>query len=429
MLDGLGQLVDKSLVVADATPPAPGTGCSRRSASTRSNDSTTPAKPTPHADATPPGAPSSSPRRASASQGPDEAAWSERLDREIDNIRAALTWATGTDDADLSLSLIGTFGIWHLYTRPVGYVLGPWAAAALATTGATDDPRFADVLAVRALDHLNHRRLNEAERDARQALELMAEPDTPFSANPWCALSIALTLAGRADEIEGADAFVEAARATGDDPTLATALLGVAIQWWVLANQERCLPFAEQAMLIAQRIGNPTLIAMSATWLGGLLETTDPPRARTILETAIEHATTVTMGSMSRCLLPVSHGWEPTPGAHSGRRNSEARSTSPTTAGDTASCLLLLDLYAQALATTDRAEIAAVLAATVGELSPHTSNPNSVAHRRDTNERLLTQLGEERLAELTAHGANLGYEDAVALARAELDRVIANNEG
>ena len=32
-------------------------------------------------------------------------------------------------------------------------------------------------------------------------------------------------------------------------------------------------------------------------------------------------------------------------------------------------------------------------------------------------------------AELTAHGATLGYDEAVSLARAELDRVIANDEG
>ena len=58
------------------------------------------------------------------------------------------------------------------------------------------------------------------------------------------------------------------------------------------------------------------------------------------------------------------------------------------------------------------------------------SNPISVAHRHETNERLLAQLGEERFAELTAHGATLGYDEAVALAFAELDRVIANdNDG
>jgi hypothetical protein len=95
-------------------------------------------------------------------------------------------------------------------------------------------------------------------------------------------------------------------------------------------------------------------------------------------------------------------------------------------AGDTNFVLTYLDLYTQALLTTDRAEAAAMLNASVAELAPHMSNPISIAHQRDTEERLLAQLGTERLAELTIRGATLGYEETVALARAELDRVIAN---
>ena len=100
----------------------------------------------------------------------------------------------------------------------------------------------------------------------------------------------------------------------------------------------------------------------------------------------------------------------------------------PYEAGDTSTVLMYLDIYAQALAATDRAETAALLATSAAELASHMSNPISVAHRHITNERLLAQLSEERLAELTAQGATLGREDAVALAFAELDRVIANDD-
>jgi hypothetical protein len=41
--------------------------------------------------------------------------------------------------------------------------------------------------------------------------------------------------------------------------------------------------------------------------------------------------------------------------------------------------------------------------------------------------RLLAQLGEERLAELAAEGITLDYDAAVALALAELDRIITND--
>jgi predicted ATPase/class 3 adenylate cyclase len=429
VLEGLGQLVDKSLVVADVTPA--GTRYRlletiRQYALERLDDA---------------GATDTARRRhatwcagfvAQSSigmQGTDEATWWDRLDREIENLRAALTWATGADDAGLSLSLIGDFGFWNLYYgRRLGYVLGPWSAAALATTGARDDPRFARVLAVRAIDHLNHQRSDEASRDARRAIDLMTGSGAPFSVRPWCVWCLGLVVSGRAGEVEGADPFLDAARATGDDYTVATALTVVASWWYTLANAERCLPFAEEAVLLAQRIGNPTLIEMSGSFLAGALETTDPPRARTVLEAVIGQGEGVDFGS--HALIPL---------AWLARMGSDAASTKwarrfrsgldlTYEAGDAEFVLSCLDLYAQALANTDRAESAALLSASVGRLAPHMSNPISVAHRRDTSERLLAQLGEDDFAELSAQGASLGYEEAVALARAELDRVIATDE-
>jgi predicted ATPase/class 3 adenylate cyclase len=360
-------------------------------------------------------------------QGPDEPAWWARLEREIDNVRAALTWATGADDADLSLSLVGDFAYWTLFARRLGYVLGAWATTALVTTGAAEHPRFASVLAVRSQDHLNHERIDEAERDARQAVDLLGESGTPFSVGPWSALCMALIYAGRAPELEGADVFLDAARATGDDYTVGSAVAIVASWWYTLGSFERCLPFAEEAALIAQPIGNPTLMAITHFHLGGALEATDPARARSSLETAIEYGNAVGF----EWIVGTSLAWLARSGTDTMSPQQEQQFRRGLDlayeAGDTRVVLMFLDMYAQALATTDRAESAAVLTASVAELSPHMSNPISVAHRRDTNERLLTRLDAERLAELTARGEKLGYDEAVALALVELDRVTANN--
>jgi predicted ATPase/class 3 adenylate cyclase len=358
-------------------------------------------------------------------RGPDEATWLERINRELDNLRAALTWATGTDDTDLSFALLGDFGYFGLQGRHLGYLLGPWAATALATTGARDDPRFCRILALRALDHYHHQRIEDAERDARQALDLLTDPATSYCPDPWFALCLTLIYGGRADEFDGVDVFLDAAQATGDDYTIAAALALVALWWYVLDRLDRALAVAEEASRLAQRIGNPTLMAMTGIQLGGALETTDPPRARSVLETALEHATAVGHGQFaSTCLA-----WLGRMGAIVATPEWAAQvrdGLDPAyEAGDTRTVLQFLDIYAQSLAGTDRAESATTLAAAVAELSPHTSNPISVAHRRITNERLVTQLGAERFAELTEYGANLDYDQAVNLARGELDRVIA----
>ena len=155
-------------------------------------------------------------------------------------------------------SLSGVFGFWNLFGRRLGYVLGPWAAAALATTGAAEHPQFAHVLALRALYHFNHQRIDEAERDARRAIDLLTAPGSPFSIVPWSALFSVLVFSGRAPNVKGAEAFLVAARATGDDYTIASAVALVASWWYVLGNLQRCLSLAEEATLLAQRVGNPT---------------------------------------------------------------------------------------------------------------------------------------------------------------------------
>jgi predicted ATPase len=361
-------------------------------------------------------------------RGADEAWWLERINREIDNIRAALTWTTEADESGLSLSLMGDFGFWFLQGRPVGYLLPPWAEDVLETTGAAEHPRFAHVLALRALDHMQHRRLADAELDARRAIDLLAEPGAPFDHNPWTTLSTTLTYAGRADEIEGANAFIEAARATHDDYILASALASVAMSWYILDDTERCLRFAEEALQIAQRIGNPSLTAFAGSWVGGALETTDPHRAQVALQTALEHAKAVDFGQViAVCLAWMARmgGDVATPEwAAQFRRGIDLGYE----AGDARMVLQSLDIYAQALAAADRAEAGAMLAAAVAELSPHTANAISVGHRRITDERLLTKLGDEHFAELTARGRSLDYDQAVALARTELDRVIESAE-
>ena len=70
-----------------------------------------------------------------------------------------------------------------------------------------------------------------------------------------------------------------------------SALVSVATQWYVLGNLERLEPIAEEATLLARRIGNPTLLSLSAMYLGAALEIADPPRARSSFETAIERGT------------------------------------------------------------------------------------------------------------------------------------------
>jgi hypothetical protein len=195
---------------------------------------------------------------------------------------------------------------------------------------------------------------------------------------------------GRTAEFDEADTFLDAARASSDGYTLARALAYVGILWYVRGNIERCHTLAEEAIPLARQTGNPALIANVGLYLGGALEASDPARARSVLETALQHANTVDLtyvivpcvawlGRMGTDVLA-----NPKWATH--LRTALAASYE---AGDTRTTLYHLDLHAQALADTDRAEAAAKLAAAVAEMSLHVLNPISIAHQRTTNQRLL----------------------------------------
>jgi hypothetical protein len=289
-----------------------------------------------------------------------------------------------------------------------------------------------DVLAMRAIDHLNHQRFNDAARDARNAIDVMAQrPEVAFTMAPWGALLTGLGFSGHVEELEGVvDDLVAAARATGDDAAPAEALALMGILGFVADDAERTLPVAEEAVALAQRLGYPTLIVHTSTLLAWALETIDPPRARALLETAIEvGAAAGDSGFTSRWALANLARLDP--GAMTPEwANRFRRGLAADHEVDLRTQVLAgIDVYAQALAHTDWVETAAVLVGAVGALAPWMANPLSVAHHHQITERLRARLGDQCLAELTAHGAGLDYEHAVALAFAELDRMIDSDGG
>jgi hypothetical protein len=85
---------------------------------------------------------------------------------------------------------------------------------------------------------------------------------------------------------------------------------------------------------------------------------------------------------------------------------------------------VLIDVHAQALVLTGRTEPAARLFGYVWEYSRHTRNPYSAATVERVRPLLRDALGDEQSEALLEQGAALDFQGAVALVRAELDRVI-----
>jgi predicted ATPase/class 3 adenylate cyclase len=361
---------------------------------------------------------------AAGSRGRDEPRWVRRLDRELENLRSAITWATGANEIDLSMELLGPLP-GSVINTPFGYALGPWAAAALRIPGATRHPRLGAVLALRAADHRLHDRLADAERDACDAIDAVLRPETSFSSLPWGVLLNVYAYSGRVEQfLERHEEFLSAARRHGHDYEIAFSLSLVAINLMAVGRAEDGRGFAEEALRLAERVGAPSVIAVAANALSGAIAEQDPERARTLVELCLENAlsiggdlpATIALGALGRTGTT----------ADDPRWATRFRGVMDRTydAGDTRLLLVQLDMYAHTLLQIGRVEPSAVLFGTVGRHARHLANPVSTARRETQRSGLVAALGDDRFTDLVAHGESLDLADAVALARHELDRVI-----
>jgi hypothetical protein len=123
-------------------------------------------------------------------RGRDELRWLARLRREIDNLRAGVTWAAEVDDADLALRHLGELSAMSLSQRTEGYRLCPLAAVALSTSDALDHPHAAMAITMRAVDHLHRDEIDDAEHDAREAIQLIRAAPSKLMVEPWVVIML-----------------------------------------------------------------------------------------------------------------------------------------------------------------------------------------------------------------------------------------------
>jgi hypothetical protein len=87
-------------------------------------------------------------------RGADEPAWADHVAEELDNLRAAESWAVAQQDARLALALFAPMPPTSL-AEPVSYEIFTWVDNALNTPGAATDPNFWPALNWRCLQSVN----------------------------------------------------------------------------------------------------------------------------------------------------------------------------------------------------------------------------------------------------------------------------------
>jgi predicted ATPase/transcriptional regulator with XRE-family HTH domain len=197
--------------------------------------------------------------------GPDAGAWLARLDTEHGNLRAALRWAGGQGDQELSLRLAGA--LWPYWERRGHLSEGrQWFAAALPDPGpaGTAGPAVpSGWLAGAARLAISQAAYDEAAEYCARAVELARVAGNP--ADLAAALNVrgllARSLNRYADSAADHDAALAAARAAGSRSEEATALLGQAYTAMFAGDAAGAAGRAEDSLAAARESADRLVLA------------------------------------------------------------------------------------------------------------------------------------------------------------------------
>jgi predicted ATPase/class 3 adenylate cyclase len=201
-------------------------------------------------------------------EGPEQARWLERLERELDNIRAALEWCLYADRVEDELrAASGLSRFWRAHghvsearrwlgeglARPRGVAMevrahALWAAARQAMAQSADDD--AEALVEEALPLFR---------------ELGLEREVVFALSELAWIAVDRDLA-RAETLS--EEAVARARQLGDPRAISAALNVLSSVVQARGDHERAIAANEEALALRRTLGDPLLVADSAYNLG-----------------------------------------------------------------------------------------------------------------------------------------------------------------
>jgi hypothetical protein len=212
-------------------------------------------------------------------RGPDETDWRNRVEREVDNLRAALAWAISAGDAELALRPVADLAVLGDQVAPHGRLAEdaagvdenhPLSAIALGAACFAASLQ-GDVDATKSLAEDARRRAAALDR-SREGLWVRCRV-----ANATC---VAAALRNEPSGDFGAE-WVAAAREL-DDPWC----LVEALTYMIGERRRGGVGAGEEALVLARGIGAPSRVAFAAALLASAVAEEDLARADQLLEEA-----------------------------------------------------------------------------------------------------------------------------------------------
>jgi predicted ATPase len=348
-----------------------------------------------------------------------EVFWAVRLGAERDNLLAAWSWALGTGNVGTAFAILAGFAPFEVWTN---YPLVLDGETALELPGAAGHPGYPLALAVSAVFAANRADVTGAEELSRRAAEASARqaaPDWRVEATICAARqNIAAATGAFTDAARLAEQAAGLARAGGDLADASVELATAAVAHVLAVDDPGAVPLASEALALARHIGAPALIATSLLAVGLAVAETDPARARACLRENRELSTALGYQSgydLSRAAAIAMLTGDRPATLELGRSAIRGLGWG----GDRRRVGLVLYIIAAALAAT-RPEAAAVIR---GAAETDVVQPARTAQRISST--VTAALGEERVRELSARGADMDWDQALAYTLTQISEALS----
>jgi predicted ATPase/class 3 adenylate cyclase len=355
--------------------------------------------------------------------GPDEIDLVRSLDREVDNLRAALSRAVDTQDVDTALRLVGLDLL--VSETDASTVLRAAAEAALAIPGASEHPMYPAALVAAATDAQMRGDHERARRRCDEAISAEQRLGTEPNPKLWQVRGFVATATGDAGGmIENAEHAAAICRARRDEPRLVLALVQAAAGQLFAGDTIAATAKAEEIVDLARRLSSPSLTAQALAGAGYVLGGSQPRRALALLREAIELSARRKRGSRGPVWAVAGH-------VAAVQGNLRDALSFYAKALDELLWIGLRPVLGAVLRRVgdlladDDVEAAAVLHGAGEALAPEfVVPPDTAAAHELALASLDASLDESRRNELYAQGAAMSEDHAVACAQAAISRIL-----
>jgi predicted ATPase/DNA-binding SARP family transcriptional activator len=356
----------------------------------------------------------------------DERTWIERVDRELDNLRAAHHSAVRAGDVHVAASLVASLRE-HGFRR-IRYEITALAEATMAMAGFDEHADAPLVAAVAAYGHWVRGDLDTAIEAAHSSLELQAARQLPPSGLPERILGNALYFKGHTQDASvWIERMVEVARERGAPAGLAHALYMSSVASTSIEDVEAGQAQAAEALIWAERAGSPTAAAQAAYAHGLALRATSPDAAETSLRRSADLGGEAGDRWIRAFALTEVYSLCGRRGEHLSALEGFAEVIDTwLRGGDWANLWLSLRAVFALLVELGAADDAAVL---LGKLLASGASvalpaaPELVARQAEETERLAARLGSRSFERAVEVGGSLSDGGAVAHTKAAIERL------